>query len=87
MLFVRRSRGRKRRLHEPQPGNPLHGITLAVMLQELVTRYGWHELGRRIDIRCFTHDPSISSRLKFLPRTPWARERVESLYLCLMRDA
>jgi uncharacterized protein (DUF2132 family) len=64
-----------------QPNNSLHGITLEKLLNELVTLYGWHELGRWIDIRCFTHDPSIASSLKFLRRTPWARERVESLYL------
>ena len=64
-----------------QPNNPLHGITLEQILNELVARYGWPGLGQRIDIRCFTQDPSISSSLKFLRRTPWARERVESLYL------
>jgi uncharacterized protein (DUF2132 family) len=64
-----------------QPNNLLHGITLEVLLNDLVSAYGWEELGRRIPVRCFTHDPSISSSLKFLRRTPWARERVESLYL------
>ncbi|MFA5083194.1 MAG: VF530 family protein [Hydrogenophilaceae bacterium] len=64
-----------------QPNNPLHGITLEKLLNELVAFYGWPELGRRIDIRCFTHDPSIASSLKFLRRTPWARERVEALYI------
>lgn len=64
-----------------QPNNPLHGITLEILLNDLVSAYGWEELGRRIPVRCFTHDPSISSSLKFLRRTPWARERVESLYL------
>ncbi len=64
-----------------QPRNPLHGITLETLLKELVRRYGWDGLGRRIDIRCFTHEPGIASSLKFLRRTPWARERVESLYL------
>lgn len=68
-----------------QPNNPLHGITLAAMLDELVAHYGWAALGREIEIRCFTHDPSIASSLKFLRRTPWARERVESLYLYLKR--
>lgn len=68
-----------------QPNNPLHGITLAMMLDELVAYYGWDELGRQIDIRCFNHEPSIPSSLKFLRRTPWARERVESLYLYMMR--
>lgn len=69
----------------PQPNNPLHGVTLAAMLDELVAHYGWQGLGREIDIRCFTHDPSIASSLKFLRRTPWARERVESLYLAMKR--
>jgi len=64
-----------------QPNNPLHGITLEKLLNELVAFYGWPGLGQRIDIRCFTHDPSIVSSLKFLRRTPWARERVESLYI------
>ncbi len=64
-----------------QPNNPLHGITLEQLLNELVARYDWPGLGQRIDIRCFTHDPGISSSLKFLRRTPWARARVETLYL------
>lgn len=64
-----------------QPGNPLHGITLERMLEELVADYGWDELGRLIDIRCFNHDPSIKSSLKFLRKTPWARKQVEELYL------
>lgn len=68
-----------------QPNNPLHGITLEKLLTELVEHYGWAELGREIDIRCFNVDPSISSSLKFLRRTPWARERVESLYLYMRR--
>ena len=69
----------------PQPKNPLHGITLEKILTALQARYGWEELGRQIDIRCFTHDPSIASSLKFLRRTPWARERVESLYVYMVR--
>ena len=69
-----------------QPDNPLHGITLQKLLEELVQRYGWAELGRRITIRCFTHDPSIASSLKFLRRTPWAREQVEALYLHALRQ-
>ncbi len=70
-----------------QPKNPLHGITLEKLLNELVTYYGWPTLAHQIDIRCFTHDPSIASSLKFLRRTPWARERVESLYLDMLRQA
>jgi uncharacterized protein (DUF2132 family) len=68
-----------------QPKNPLHGVTLEMMLNELVAHFGWQDLGREIDIRCFTVDPSIASSLKFLRRTPWAREKVESLYLYMLR--
>ena len=64
-----------------QKNNPLHGVKLAEILAALVTEYGWEELGYRIDIRCFNYDPSIKSSLKFLRRTPWAREKVERLYL------
>jgi uncharacterized protein (DUF2132 family) len=64
-----------------QPNNSLHGITLEMILSQLVEHYGWVELGRIIDIRCFTHNPSINSSLKFLRRTPWARSKVEDLYL------
>ncbi len=60
--------------------DPLHGITLEMMVKDLVDHIGWEEMGYRIPIRCFTHDPSVSSSLKFLRRTPWARERVEDLY-------
>ena len=68
-------------MNPAQPNNPLHGITLEKMLDELVRCHGWDALGREINIRCFTHDPSIASSLKFLRRTPWAREKVEALYL------
>ena len=61
--------------------DPLHGVTLKAMVEHLVERYGWPGLGDRITIRCFTHDPSVNSSLKFLRKTPWAREKVESLYL------
>ncbi len=64
-----------------QPNNPLHGITLQTIVEELVARYGFEQLGRLIPIRCFTHDPSVKSSLKFLRRTPWARSKVEQLYL------
>lgn len=64
-----------------QPNNPLHNVTLEMMLNALVERHGWQELGRRIKIKCFTHDPSIKSSLSFLRKTPWARAKVESLYL------
>jgi uncharacterized protein (DUF2132 family) len=69
-----------------QNGNPLHGITLATILDELVAHFGWTELGEQVKIKCFTTDPSISSSLKFLRRTPWAREKVESLYLFMRRE-
>lgn len=68
-------------MKEPQPNNPLHGVTLEQLLNELVEFYGWHQLGQKINIRCFTHEPSIASSLKFLRRTAWARQRTESLYL------
>lgn len=66
---------------EKQFNDPLHGVTLKMMLTELVEHYGWAELGKKIDIRCFTQDPSIGSCLKFLRRTPWARDKVDELYL------
>ena len=69
-----------------QPGNPLHGLTLQTILTALVDRYGWADLAQRIPIRCFSSDPSIASSLKFLRKTPWAREKVESLYLFMLRD-
>ena len=68
-------------MSEKQPRNPLHGITLEKMLEELVEDYGWAELGRMINIRCFNNDPSIKSSLKFLRKTEWARKQVEALYL------
>ena len=64
-----------------QPNNPLHGITLQTLLSELVDHYGWEELGRLVNIRCFNNDPSMKSSLKFLRRTEWARKEVEQLYL------
>ena len=63
------------------PGDPLHGITLEMIVTRLVEQFGWEELGRRIPIRCFTNNPSIKSSLTFLRRTPWARRKVEDLYL------
>jgi uncharacterized protein (DUF2132 family) len=63
------------------PSDPLHGITLQMIVTQLVEEYGWEELGRRIPIRCFTNNPSIKSSLTFLRRTPWARKKVEDLYL------
>jgi len=67
----------------PPANDPLHGITLDAMLQHLVARLGWAEMGRRIDIRCFNYDPSVKSSLQFLRRTPWARKKVEQLYLAV----
>jgi len=69
-----------------QPRNPLHGVTLEAMVTALQAHYGWEELGRRIPVRCFTHDPSVASSLKFLRKTPWAREKVEGLYLFMGRE-
>ncbi len=69
-----------------QPRNPLHGLTLEAIVTRLADFYGWDDLGQRIPIRCFTHDPSVGSSLKFLRKTPWAREKVESLYLFMLRD-
>jgi len=69
---------------ETQKNNPLHGITLLMMLEQLVARYGWEELGNRINIRCFRYDPSIKSSLAFLRKTPWARKEVEDLYLLMI---
>ena len=65
----------------PQPNNPLYGITLETIITKLVEQYGWAELGRRIPIKCFNENPSIKSSLKFLRQTPWARKKVEDLYL------
>ena len=70
---------------EKQTKNSLHGITLEMILNQLVSQYGWEGLGQQINIRCFTHDPSLASSLKFLRRNPWAREKVESLYLYMIR--
>jgi len=70
-----------------QPRNPLHGLTLEAIVNALVAHHGWAELGARVPIRCFTHDPSVSSSLKFLRRTPWAREKVEQLYLDMVGAA
>jgi uncharacterized protein (DUF2132 family) len=69
-----------------QAHNPLHGITLETIVTDLVAYFGWPELGQQVNIRCFTSDPSIGSSLKFLRRTPWAREKVESLYLFMQRE-
>ena len=69
-----------------QARNPLHGLTLEAIVTALVAHYGWENLGERIPVRCFTSDPSIASSLKFLRKTPWAREKVEGLYLFMLRE-
>ena len=71
---------------QAQPRNPLHGLTLEAIVTALVEQYGWQGLGERIALRCFTSDPSVSSSLKFLRKTPWARAKVESLYLFMLRE-
>lgn len=68
-------------MSNPPAQDPLHGLTLEAIVTRLVERYGWEELGNRIKIKCFTTDPSIASSLKFLRKTPWARQKVETLYL------
>ncbi len=70
----------------PQPKNPLHGLTLETLVTALVAEYGWAGLGQRIPVRCFTDTPSVSSSLRFLRKTPWAREKVEGLYLFMLRE-
>ena len=69
-----------------QARNPLHGLTLERIVTELSEHYGWPGLGQRITLRCFTSEPSVASSLKFLRKTPWAREKVESLYLFMLRE-
>jgi uncharacterized protein (DUF2132 family) len=71
---------------EKQKNNPLHGITLASIVEHLVNYYGWEDLGIRINIKCFNENPSIKSSLTFLRKTDWAREKVEGLYLKSLRD-
>jgi len=69
-----------------QPRNPLHGVTLEAIVRALEAHCGWEELAHQIPIRCLSHDPSVSSSLKFLRKTPWAREKVEGLYLFMLRE-
>ena len=68
-------------MSQHQPNNPLHGLSLEKILTRLVEHYGWEKLGERIKIQCFTNSPTIKSSLKFLRRTPWARKKVEELFL------
>ena len=69
-----------------QPRNPLHGLTLEAIVTELSAHYGWAGLAERIPVRCFSHEPSVASSLKFLRKTPWARDKVEGLYLFVLRE-
>jgi uncharacterized protein (DUF2132 family) len=71
---------------DSQPRNPLHGVTLERVLTDLVEYFGWEGLGGQVRIRCFSENPSIASSLRFLRKTPWAREKVESLYLFMLRE-
>jgi len=73
-------------MSKPQINNPLHGITLEKIVIQLEAHYGWAEMGTRINIRCFTSDPSVKSSLKFLRKTPWARTKVENLYLEMQEE-
>jgi len=68
-----------------QPNNPLHGVKLEQIITDLEAHYGWEYMGCQINIRCFTHDPSVKSSLKFLRRTPWARTKVETMYLEMLK--
>ena len=72
-------------MNEQQAKDPLHGVTLEMIMNLLVADYGWEKLGKYIKIRCFTSNPSIQSSLKFLRQTPWAREKVEKLYLASLK--
>ena len=76
----------KPRTAAQQARNPLHGLTLEAIVTALVAHYGWAGLGQRIELRCFTTDPSIVSSLKLLRKTPWARDKVEALYLFMLRE-
>jgi uncharacterized protein (DUF2132 family) len=73
-------------MSEPQVNNPLHGVTLDQIVKSLVEFYGWEALGKRIDIRCFNSDPSVKSSLKFLRKAPWARKKVEDLFLATKKS-
>ena len=70
---------------QSQPNNPLHGVKLEQIINDLVNRYGWEYMGYNINIRCFTDNPSVKSSLKFLRRTPWARTKVENMYLEMLK--
>lgn len=74
-------------MNDKQKNNPLHAKTLESIVNSLVAHYGWSDLGSRIDIRCFTSDPSVKSSLKFLRKSPWARKRVEDLYIAMQQQS
>lgn len=73
-------------MNEQKSKDPLHGMTLEKIVNSLVEHYGWEELGQRINIRCFNYDPSVKSSLKFLRKTPWARKKVENLYIATQKS-
>jgi uncharacterized protein (DUF2132 family) len=85
-IWRREDFGLEEGMHAAGPNNPLHGITLEMIVTRLQAHYGWEMLGRLIKINCFTWQPSIQSSLKFLRRTPWARQKVEELYLDSLPD-
>ena len=85
-IWRREDSGLEEVMHAAGPNNPLHGITLEMIVTRLQAHYGWEMLGRLIKINCFTWQPSIQSSLKFLRRTPWARQKVEELYLDSLPD-
>jgi uncharacterized protein (DUF2132 family) len=72
--------------NQPHTNNPLHGMTLEKILIRLVEHYGWQTLGEKIDIRCFQNNPSVKSSLKFLRKTPWARTKIEALFVSMLRE-
>jgi len=73
-------------MSKPQPNNPLHGIKLATIVEDLVDFYGWESLADKININCFKSNPTVKSSLKFLRRTPWARDKVEALYITYLKQ-
>lgn len=75
-----------KKIKQKQPNNPLHGVKLATILEELVAAYGWEKMAREVNINCFKNDPSIKSSLVFLRRTQWARDEVEQLYLDFLKE-
>ena len=81
-----RSNGRIDTMNEKTNKDPLHGLTLETIVTSLEEHYGWVDLGRQINIRCFTSDPSVKSSLKFLRKTPWARKKVEALYIATQKS-